>query len=82
MGMMSPAFRELNYHNVFQMAKTHTHSTIALIITEKTGVQITEHDVTSYLKMNGLASNVMLVEKSVLEYLGVTSPKQAKPKSA
>lgn len=76
MGMMSPAFRELNYYNVRQMAKTYSHSTIAQMISDKTGVAITESDVSSYLKMNALASDVMLVKKSGLDFAGV-SPKPA-----
>lgn len=68
MGLMSPAFRELNYAHIEKLAKRYKDATIASMVSDKTGEDVTAQDIASYRKMNGIASRVMLVTKSAMTF--------------
>lgn len=67
MGIMSPAFREINYAKINTLRKSLSDSTIASIVSDKTGVPVSGAEIAAYMKMTGLASNVMLVPKSAVD---------------
>ncbi|NIJ31386.1 hypothetical protein FHT00_003366 [Sphingomonas insulae] len=65
---MSPAFRELNYAKIKKLTERYSDATIASMVSDKTGETVTPSDIASYLKMNGIASRVMLVTKGAMEF--------------
>lgn len=68
MGMMDPVFREINLDRIKELRDNKlSDKTIAGIVTDQTGVDVTEQDITSYMKMNDLASKRMLVNKKTLQ---------------
>lgn len=83
MGMMSPAFRELNYSRVKELkGRNLRDSTVASIISDETGQDVTAQDVKSYLKMNGLASDQMLVSKESMRVVTGNEPEGQEPQPA
>ena len=83
MGMMSPVFRELNYSRVKNLkARNLSDSTVAGIISDETGEDVTAQDVRSYLKMNALASDQMLVSKETMQAVTGSAPEVEEPQYA
>lgn len=71
MGMMSPIFRELNYSRINDLS-TNTelsNSTIASVISDESKSEVSEQDVSGYLKLTRIASNKMLISKPTLDVL-------------
>lgn len=67
MGMMSPVFREVNYSRIKSLKDRNlSDSTVAGIVSDETGEAVSAQDITSYLKMNALASDQMLVSKATM----------------
>lgn len=70
MGMMSPVFRELNYSRIKNLkARNLSDSTVAGIVSDETGEDVSPQDITSYMKMSALASDQMLVSKETMRVL-------------
>lgn len=69
MGMMSPVFREVNFARINELKSSGklSDNTVANIISDETGASITGQDVSGYLKINGLASEKMLVSKDTMK---------------
>lgn len=67
MGIMSPAFREINYAKLEKLRKSLSDSTIASIVSDKTGTPVSASEIAAYMKMTQLASNVMLVPKAAVD---------------
>ena len=75
MGMMSPVFRELNYSRIKDLkSRNLSDSTVAGIISDETGHNVTTQDVGSYLKMNALASDQMLVSIKTMRVVTGSTP--------
>lgn len=78
MSMMSPVFRELNYSRVKDLkARNLSDSTVAGIISDETG-----QDVTSYLKMNALASDQMFISKKTMQVVTGSTQEAEGPQPA
>jgi len=83
MGMMSPVFRELNYSRVKDLKSSNlSDSTVASIISDETGQDVTTQDIGSYLKMNALASDKMLVSKRTMRVVTGSTPDVEEPQPA
>lgn len=68
MGIMSPAFREINFSRIETLAKSKklSDATIASIICDETGKSVSTQDVSGYRKLTHLASEQMLVSKEIM----------------
>lgn len=83
MGMMSPVFREINYSRIKNLKDRNlSDSTVAGIVSDETGEAVSAQDIASYLKMNALASNQMLVSKATMNVVAGTSPEISEPQHA
>lgn len=83
MSVMSPVFREMNFNRINNLKKIHlSDSTIAGIVSDETGEKVSQQDITSYLKMNALASDRMLVSKNTMQVLAGSAPADGGLKSA
>ncbi|EKN5158617.1 hypothetical protein OZ830_001503 [Yersinia enterocolitica] len=80
MGMLSPAFREINYARIEKLAKTKklSNETVAGIIRDETGEDVSAQDIAGYRKVTGIASNRMLVLKDTMDTIaGPETPSPA-----
>lgn len=83
MGMMSPVFREINYNRIKSLKERNlSDSTVAGIVSDETGEEVSTQDITSYLKMNALASNQMLVSKETMRVVTGGPAEDGEPQPA
>ncbi len=80
MGMMSPVFREINYNRIKILKERNlSDSTVAGIVSDETGEEVSPQDITSYLKMNALASDQMLVSKETMRVVTSSAEEDGEP---
>lgn len=83
MGMMSPVFRERNYSRIKSLKERNlSDSTVAGIVSDETGEEVSTQDITSYLKMNALASDQMLVSKETMRVVTGGAAEDGEPQPA
>ncbi|WP_181146302.1 hypothetical protein [Burkholderia multivorans] len=83
MGMMSPVFREINYNRIKSLKERNlSDSTVAGIVSDETGEEVSTQDITSYLKMNALASDQMLVSKETMRVVTGGPAEDGEPQPA
>ena len=83
MGMMSPVFRELNYSRINDLkSRNLSDSTVAGIVSDETGEDVSAQDIKSYLKMTALASDQMLVTKETMRVLTGPATDKGDPQPA
>ena len=83
MGMMSPVFREINYSRIKSLKEHNlSDSTVAGIVSDETGEEVSTQDITSYLKMNALASDQMLVSKETMRVVTGGAAEDGEPQPA
>ncbi len=83
MGMMSPVFREINYGRIKSLKERNlSDSTVAGIVSDETGEEVSTQDITSYLKMNALASDQMLVSKETMRVVTGGAAEDGEPQPA
>ncbi|HEJ3369406.1 TPA: hypothetical protein ACPHXD_005265 [Pseudomonas aeruginosa] len=83
MGMMSPVFREINYNRIKSLKERNlSDSTVAGIVSDETGEEVSTQDITSYLKMNALASDQMLVSKETMRVVTGGAAEDGEPQPA
>ena len=83
MGMMSPVFREINYSRIKSLKERNlSDSTVAGIVSDETGEEVSTQDITSYLKMNALASDQMLVSKETMRVVTGSAAEDGEPQPA
>lgn len=83
MGMMSPVFREINYSRIKSLKERNlSDSTVAGIVSDETGEEVSTQDITSYLKMNALASDQMLVSKATMRVVTGGAAEDGEPQPA
>ncbi|HCE8579392.1 TPA: hypothetical protein NHR85_004897 [Pseudomonas aeruginosa] len=83
MGMMSPVFREINYSRIKSLKERNlSDSTVAGIVSDETGEEVSTQDITSYLKMNALASDQMLVSKETMRVVTGGAAEDGEPQPA
>ncbi len=82
MPVLAPLFREINYSRITQLdEKGMSPQTIVSIIRDETDsqVKLTPADIRSYLKIQGVASEQMLITKPTMKEVLKRPPLESQP---